>query len=74
MSLKFQAFHFRSLSSTHPIVLFHQVGVTVELEGKHTRGMMVLDYMELLDKKHKAFIMKKADLEKLKQMLLNSLL
>lgn len=47
--------------------------MTVELEGKFTRGMMVLDYMELLSKKHKAFIMKTVDLEKLKEMFMNSL-
>lgn len=63
-----------SIPLWQPIVLFRQVGVTVELEGKYTRGMMVLDYMELLDKKNKAFVMKKADLEKFKQMLMNSLL
>ncbi|XP_076579978.1 inosine-uridine preferring nucleoside hydrolase-like [Chaetodon auriga] len=50
-----------------------EVAVTVELEGTCTRGMMVLDYMELLPKKHKAFVMKKVDLEKLKQMFMNSL-
>ncbi|XP_061917053.1 inosine-uridine preferring nucleoside hydrolase-like isoform X1 [Entelurus aequoreus] len=46
-----------------------EVAVTVELQGASTRGMMVLDYMELLKKKHKAVIMKKVDLEKFKQML-----
>lgn len=50
-----------------------EVAVTVELEGGHTRGMMVLDYMEKLKKKHKAFIMKKFDLEKFKTMLMKSL-
>ncbi|CAK6979344.1 inosine-uridine preferring nucleoside hydrolase-like [Scomber scombrus] len=50
-----------------------EVAVTVELEGTYTRGMMVLDYMELLKKKHKAFIMKKVDLEKFKEMLMNAL-
>ncbi|XP_074483581.1 nucleoside hydrolase-like [Sebastes fasciatus] len=50
-----------------------EVAVTVELEGTNTRGMMVLDYMELLKKKHKAFIMKKVDLEKFKQMFMDSL-
>ncbi|XP_060922741.1 inosine-uridine preferring nucleoside hydrolase-like [Limanda limanda] len=50
-----------------------EVAVTVELQGKYTRGMMVLDYMELLNKKHKAVIMQNVDLEKFKQMFMNSL-
>lgn len=45
----------------------------MELEGKYTRGMMVLDYMQLLNKKHKAFVMKTVDLEKFKEMLMKSL-
>lgn len=45
----------------------------MELGGTYTRGMMVLDYMGLLKKKHKAFVMKKVDLEKFKQMFMNSL-
>ncbi|XP_032412309.1 inosine-uridine preferring nucleoside hydrolase-like [Xiphophorus hellerii] len=49
-----------------------KVAVTVELNGKHTRGMMVLDYIECLKKEHKAVIMKTADLEKLKKMLYNA--
>ncbi|KAK5847586.1 hypothetical protein PBY51_016703 [Eleginops maclovinus] len=49
-----------------------EVAVTVELEGTYTRGMMVLDYMDLLKKKHKAVIMKTVDKEKLKQMFMNS--
>ncbi|XP_026219445.1 inosine-uridine preferring nucleoside hydrolase-like [Anabas testudineus] len=50
-----------------------QVAVTVELQGTYTRGMMVLDYMEQLKKSHKAFIIKKIDLEMFKQMLMNSM-
>ncbi|KAG7503364.1 hypothetical protein JOB18_037353 [Solea senegalensis] len=50
-----------------------QVAVTVELEGKYTRGMMVLDYLDLLHKKHKVFIMKKFDLERFRQMLMHAL-
>ncbi|XP_072293831.1 inosine-uridine preferring nucleoside hydrolase-like isoform X2 [Eucyclogobius newberryi] len=50
-----------------------EVAVSVELEGAHTRGMMVMDYMEQLKKKNKAFIMKEFDLEKFKVMLMNSL-
>ncbi|KAM9820264.1 inosine-uridine preferring nucleoside hydrolase-like [Neosynchiropus ocellatus] len=49
-----------------------QVAVSVELEGTHARGMMVLDYMDLLHKGHKATIMKKVDLEKYKLMLMNA--
>lgn len=50
-----------------------EVAVSVELEGAHTRGMMVVDYMELLKKKHKAVLMKTFDLEKFKVMLMKSL-
>ncbi|KAM8722806.1 pyrimidine-specific ribonucleoside hydrolase RihA-like isoform 2-T3 [Acanthopagrus schlegelii] len=50
-----------------------EVAVTVELEGTYTRGMMVVDHMGLLKKKHKAVIMKKVDLERFKQMLMNAL-
>ncbi|KAF7214777.1 nucleoside hydrolase [Nothobranchius furzeri] len=51
-----------------------EVAVTVELNGTHTRGMMVLDYMELLKKDHKVFIMKTMDLEKLKKMLMKAVM
>nr|XP_020510021.1 inosine-uridine preferring nucleoside hydrolase-like [Labrus bergylta] len=50
-----------------------EVAVTVELEGKHTRGMMVLDQLDLLKKKHKAIIMKTADKGKFKKLLMNAL-
>ncbi|KAM3850749.1 nucleoside hydrolase-like [Diretmus argenteus] len=50
-----------------------QVAVTVELDGTNTRGMMVLDYMELLGKQHTAFVMKKIHLEKMKKMLMDAL-
>ncbi|CAL8309166.1 unnamed protein product [Merluccius merluccius] len=49
------------------------VVVSVELEGRNTRGMMVLDYMELLKHKHKATIMKKVDLDKFKRMMMDAL-
>ncbi|TNN52598.1 Inosine-uridine preferring nucleoside hydrolase [Liparis tanakae] len=55
------------------IIESEEVAVSVELEGTYTRGMMVLDYMGLLKKKHKAIIMKKVDLEKFKKMLVKSL-
>ncbi|XP_057686411.1 inosine-uridine preferring nucleoside hydrolase-like [Corythoichthys intestinalis] len=50
-----------------------KVAVTVELEGKHTRGMMVLDYIDVLHKEHKVTILKKVDLEVFKQLLMNAL-
>ncbi|XP_074520912.1 inosine-uridine preferring nucleoside hydrolase-like [Halichoeres trimaculatus] len=50
-----------------------EVAVTVELQGKYTRGMMVLDYIEVLKKERKAIILKKVDLVKFKQLLMNAL-
>ncbi|XP_042368975.1 inosine-uridine preferring nucleoside hydrolase-like isoform X2 [Plectropomus leopardus] len=50
-----------------------KVAVTVELEGTYTRGMMVVDHMDLLKKEHKVTIMKKIDLEKFKTLLMNAL-
>ncbi|XP_075951233.1 nucleoside hydrolase-like [Anarhichas minor] len=50
-----------------------EVAVSVELQGTYTQGMMVLDNMDLLKKKHKATVMKQVDLEKFKQMFVNSL-
>uniref|UniRef100_A0A1A7XE70 Inosine/uridine-preferring nucleoside hydrolase domain-containing protein n=1 Tax=Iconisemion striatum TaxID=60296 RepID=A0A1A7XE70_9TELE len=47
--------------------------VSVELTGTHTRGMMVVDTVGLLKKNHKAFIMKKVDLERFKQMMMAAL-
>uniref|UniRef100_A0A3Q4BI40 Inosine/uridine-preferring nucleoside hydrolase domain-containing protein n=1 Tax=Mola mola TaxID=94237 RepID=A0A3Q4BI40_MOLML len=55
------------------VIKSDKVAVTLELQGTHTRGLMVLDYMELLKKKHKAYVMKTIDLEKFKQMLMKSL-
>ncbi|XP_024860375.1 inosine-uridine preferring nucleoside hydrolase isoform X2 [Kryptolebias marmoratus] len=47
--------------------------VSVELAGTHTRGMMVVDTLGFLKKTHKAFIMKKVDLERFKQMMMAAL-
>ncbi|MCJ8732447.1 hypothetical protein PDJAM_G00211350 [Pangasius djambal] len=47
--------------------------VTVELSGKHTRGMMVVDHLEILKTTHKAYIMKKVDLGKFKELMMNAL-
>lgn len=69
MGLKYKTFQLKPYSNN----LIFQVAVTVELGGNYTRGMMVLDYMELLKKNHKVVIMKKVDLEMFKQMLMNSL-
>ncbi|XP_028810902.1 inosine-uridine preferring nucleoside hydrolase-like [Denticeps clupeoides] len=49
------------------------IAVTVELTGTHTRGMMVLDTLDVLQNKHKVHIMKKVDLEMFKRMLMNAL-
>ena len=62
-----------SISHNGLLMFLMQVAVTVELVGTQTRGMMVLDYMELLKKKHKVTIIKKMDLEKFKKMLMDSL-
>ncbi|XP_076579983.1 inosine-uridine preferring nucleoside hydrolase-like [Chaetodon auriga] len=55
------------------VIESEEVAATVELEGTHTRGMMVLDYMKLLKKEHKVTIMKKVDLELFKKMMMASL-
>ncbi|XP_066541562.1 inosine-uridine preferring nucleoside hydrolase-like isoform X2 [Hoplias malabaricus] len=47
--------------------------VTVELAGTYSRAMMIVDHLEILQKTHKAYILKKADLEKLKVLLMNAL-
>lgn len=47
--------------------------VTVELTGTHSRGMMIVDHLEILNKTHKACIMRKVDLEKFKKLLTNAL-
>ncbi|XP_067266252.1 inosine-uridine preferring nucleoside hydrolase-like isoform X3 [Chanodichthys erythropterus] len=47
--------------------------VTVELAGNYCRGMMVVDHLELLEKTHKAHILKKVDLEKFKMLMMNAL-
>ncbi|XP_035995020.1 inosine-uridine preferring nucleoside hydrolase isoform X1 [Fundulus heteroclitus] len=50
-----------------------QLPVSVELVGTHTRGMMIVDTMGLLNKTHKAFIIKKGDMEKFKKMMMAAL-
>ncbi|XP_041054417.1 inosine-uridine preferring nucleoside hydrolase-like [Carcharodon carcharias] len=48
-------------------------GVSVELHGSLTRGMMVLDTLDLLKLKSKAVVFLKCDMEKFKQLLMNAL-
>lgn len=50
-----------------------QFPVSVELVGTHTRGMMVVDTLGLLDKTHKVFIIKKVDMEKFRKMMMVAL-
>lgn len=47
--------------------------VSVELTGTHTRGMMIADTAGFLKKAHKAFIMKKVDMEKFERMMMAAL-
>lgn len=47
--------------------------VSVELAGTYTRGMMIVDTLGLLKKTHKAFIMKKVDLEKFGNLMMAAL-
>lgn len=47
--------------------------VTVELTGKQTRGMMVVDHLEILETAHKLYIMRKVDLGKFKELMMNAL-
>ncbi|XP_043928413.1 inosine-uridine preferring nucleoside hydrolase-like isoform X2 [Protopterus annectens] len=48
---------------------YMQCGVSVELNGKHTRGMLVIDTLDILEKKNKIFVMKSCDIEKFKALL-----
>ncbi|KAG7467490.1 hypothetical protein MATL_G00154140 [Megalops atlanticus] len=50
-----------------------QVAVSVELTGAYTRGMMVLDKLGLLKKEHKAFILKKVDMNRFKALMMKAL-
>ncbi|XP_043104300.1 inosine-uridine preferring nucleoside hydrolase-like [Puntigrus tetrazona] len=47
--------------------------VTVELAGNYCRGMMVVDHLDILKKTHKAHILKKVDLERFKELMMNAL-
>lgn len=47
--------------------------VTVELIGTHTRGMMVVDHLNMLKKDHKVHILKTVNLDKFKVLMMNAL-
>ncbi|XP_062910554.1 inosine-uridine preferring nucleoside hydrolase-like isoform X1 [Mobula hypostoma] len=49
-----------------------EAGVSVELQGSLTRGMMVLDKRNLMKKQNQAFITTKCDVEKFKQLLMSA--
>ncbi|XP_015253650.1 PREDICTED: inosine-uridine preferring nucleoside hydrolase-like [Cyprinodon variegatus] len=55
------------------IIESDQFPVSVELMGHNTRGMMIVDTLGLLNKTHKAFIIKKVDMEKFKRMMMAAL-
>ncbi|KAM3935956.1 uncharacterized protein RB166_003040 isoform 1-T3 [Leptodactylus fuscus] len=48
--------------------------VSVELHGRYARGMLVLDTDDKWKKEHKAFLMKKCNLDRFKERLWNALL
>ncbi|XP_038675067.1 inosine-uridine preferring nucleoside hydrolase-like [Scyliorhinus canicula] len=48
-------------------------GVSVELQGSVTRGMMIVDTLNQLKKENQAFIMTKCDIEKFKQLMMSAL-
>ncbi|XP_078078999.1 nucleoside hydrolase-like [Mustelus asterias] len=48
-------------------------GVSVELQGSATRGMMIVDTLNQLKKQNEAFIMTKCDIEKIKQLMMSAL-
>uniref|UniRef100_A0A4W3JY23 Inosine-uridine preferring nucleoside hydrolase-like n=1 Tax=Callorhinchus milii TaxID=7868 RepID=A0A4W3JY23_CALMI len=52
---------------------WEECGVSVELRGSLTRGMMVLDTLDLLKKESRAFLMKKCNIEKFQQLMVSIL-
>uniref|UniRef100_A0A3Q0RSS2 Inosine/uridine-preferring nucleoside hydrolase domain-containing protein n=1 Tax=Amphilophus citrinellus TaxID=61819 RepID=A0A3Q0RSS2_AMPCI len=63
----------RRISAISREVRVCKLDLTVELEGTYTRGMMALDYMHKLKKKHTVFIMNKVDLDMFQEMLINAI-
>lgn len=52
---------------------FALIGLSVELSGSLTRGMMIMDWTDKLKKKNKTFVMKSCDLEKLQALMMAAL-
>lgn len=50
-----------------------EIGVSVELNGTLTRGMMVMDWTDKLKKENKAFVMKRCDLGKFRAFMMAAL-
>lgn len=50
-----------------------KIGVSVELSGKLTRGMMVMDWTDKLKKENKTFVMKNCDLGKFRALMMAAL-
>lgn len=50
-----------------------ECGISVELKGELTRGMMIMDMRDKLKKKHKALVMNAIDLEKYKALMMAAL-
>ncbi|XP_078258252.1 nucleoside hydrolase-like [Rhinoraja longicauda] len=50
-----------------------QYGVSVEMHGSLTRGMMIVDTLDILKLQHKATIFLECDMEKYKQLMINAL-
>ncbi|CAB1346458.1 unnamed protein product [Coregonus sp. 'balchen'] len=51
----------------------NQMAVSVELTGTHTRGMMILDTLGMLKITHKAFVMRKVNMVRFEQMMMDAL-
>ncbi|XP_069492779.1 inosine-uridine preferring nucleoside hydrolase-like isoform X2 [Ambystoma mexicanum] len=57
-------------SIVHEVI---ECGVSVEMKGEFTRGMMVMDMLNKLKKKNKALVINTIDLEKFKALLMSAL-
>ncbi|XP_029446170.1 uncharacterized protein LOC115084904 isoform X2 [Rhinatrema bivittatum] len=55
------------------VTSFIECAVSVETSGKYTRGMMVMDMIDFLNKQNKAFVLNGCDMEKFKMLMLAAL-